>query len=142
MGRVVYLDSIPDCDFCAKDNGAVPAIVDGPTVFGSHAYMCNHHRKRYALNGHPPAGTHPLENPIALKKATPPPPAPGTVGAVIAQKERDRRIAEYVATADMDELQAMMFDMVPCEAVDGCIVEPDSQCEHGYPSKLRAIGIG
>lgn len=136
MGRVVYLSSIPDCDFCLKadDPGPVrPAIVDGPTVLGSHAYMCEEHRKRWALVGHAPPGTHPLENPLALRDNTP--------TKRPTDKERESRIAEYVATADMGELQAMMFDQISCEAVDGCIVEPDGHCEHGYPSKLMAIGI-
>jgi hypothetical protein len=26
-----------------------------------------------------------------------------------------------------------------CNAVDGCWVEPDGECEHGYPSWLRAM---
>jgi len=27
-----------------------------------------------------------------------------------------------------------------CEAIDGCWVEPDGTCEHGYPSWLSALG--
>lgn len=133
MGRVVYLGSIPDCDFCLKEEPPrqTPAIVDGPTVSGSHAYMCNHHRKRWALDGVSPAGTHPLENPIALRKPKPIP----------SDEERDKAIAEFVENADMDEMTAMFFDQVSMEAVDGCPVEIDGMCEHGYPSKLAAMGV-
>lgn len=131
MGRVVYLDRIPDCDFCTKEDRVVPAIVDGPTVFRSHAYMCSAHRKRWSVGGPLLAGEHPLENLIALRKPTVMPTA----------EERKAVMAEFYENVDMEEIHAMVFDMTPCEAVDGCAVEPDGRCEHGYPSKPRAIGI-
>ncbi len=28
-----------------------------------------------------------------------------------------------------------------CKAIDGCWVEPDGECEHGYPSWLSAMGM-
>ena len=28
-----------------------------------------------------------------------------------------------------------------CEAIDGCWVEPDGQCEHGFDSWLLAMGL-
>jgi hypothetical protein len=28
-----------------------------------------------------------------------------------------------------------------CEATDGCWVEPDGYCEHGYPSWLLVLGM-
>lgn len=28
-----------------------------------------------------------------------------------------------------------------CESTDGCWVEPDGQCEHGYPSWLLYLGL-
>ena len=28
-----------------------------------------------------------------------------------------------------------------CEALDGCWVEPDGTCSHGYPSWLMAMGL-
>ena len=28
-----------------------------------------------------------------------------------------------------------------CKAVDGCTVEPDGICQHGYPSWLLALGM-
>lgn len=30
---------------------------------------------------------------------------------------------------------------VMCEAVDGCTVEPDAKCLHGYPSWLLVAGL-
>lgn len=28
-----------------------------------------------------------------------------------------------------------------CEATDGCVVEPDGECEHGHPSWLLVEGV-
>lgn len=28
-----------------------------------------------------------------------------------------------------------------CKALDGCWVEPDGECEHGFPSWLRALNM-
>jgi hypothetical protein len=39
-----------------------------------------------------------------------------------------------------DELRDMVFDGV-VETADGCTVEPDGECEHGYRSPLRVLGI-
>ena len=39
-----------------------------------------------------------------------------------------------------DELEYMMFDGV-CEATDGCRIEPDGVCQHGYPSWFLYLGI-
>ena len=39
----------------------------------------------------------------------------------------------------LEELMEMENDGY-CEATDGCIVEPDGTCEHGYPSWLLYLG--
>lgn len=133
MGRVVYLDSIPNCDFhrTRKPSVEVPAIVDGLTTLGPWANMCAECRKRWSVGGRMLAGEHPYKNPIALKKPTVMPTA----------EERKEVMAKFFQNVDLEEIHAMVFDMVPCEAIDGCAVEPDGQCEHGYPSKPAAIGI-
>ena len=28
-----------------------------------------------------------------------------------------------------------------CKTIDGCFVEPDGECSHGYPSWLLALGL-
>ena len=38
-----------------------------------------------------------------------------------------------------DELEDMVFDSVAA-ATDGCPIEPDGICEHGYPSWLLYLG--
>lgn len=36
---------------------------------------------------------------------------------------------------------AMLTDAVPCEATDGCEVDPDGLCPHGHPSWLLVFGL-
>jgi hypothetical protein len=39
-----------------------------------------------------------------------------------------------------DEIASMICDSV-CEAADGCEVEPDGVCQHGYRSPLLVLGV-
>lgn len=41
---------------------------------------------------------------------------------------------------DFEQLQFWAIDSV-CDATDGCQVEPDGTCPHGYPSWLLYLGI-
>lgn len=41
---------------------------------------------------------------------------------------------------DDEQLEEWMIDDV-CEATDGCVVEPDGVCPHGYPSWLIQLGL-
>jgi len=41
---------------------------------------------------------------------------------------------------DDDELMEMSLDG-DCYATDGCTVEPDGVCHHGYPSWLLWLGM-
>lgn len=141
MGRVVRLPKIPDCDFCAKQGKTVAAIVDALTILGGWANMCEEDRKRWSVGGAKPAGQHALENPLALEEPRPDPPAPGTAGAVLEGCKRSDFMREALKNPPMDRIEQMVFDMIPCEAVDGCITEPDGRCEHGYPSWPIALGI-
>lgn len=43
-GHVALASRIPKCDFCEK-----PATMDGKTVLGPWAYMCNEHIQEYAI---------------------------------------------------------------------------------------------
>lgn len=42
---------------------------------------------------------------------------------------------------DDEQIGRWIMDIDDCEATDGCIVEPDGQCEHGYRSWLIELGI-
>jgi len=41
----------------------------------------------------------------------------------------------------MEELESIVISDADCPAEDGCIVEPDGTCEHGYKSILLILGI-
>ena len=44
-------------------------------------------------------------------------------------------------TIECEEIwEAMIFESV-CDALDGCIVEPDGHCPHGLPSWLILAGL-
>lgn len=54
-----------------------------------------------------------------------------------------REVAENEGYADEYELlEAAASDSVcPSVCEEGCQVEPDGRCEHGYPSVLLAAGL-
>lgn len=57
--------------------------------------------------------------------------------------EAGERRAEERAHAESltdEDLMDMMFDG-DVYTVDGCWVEPDGQCPHGYKSPLRVLGL-
>jgi len=41
---------------------------------------------------------------------------------------------------NIETLKEWVYEGI-CEATDGCIVEPDGVCEHGYPSWLLYLGM-
>lgn len=55
----------------------------------------------------------------------------------------ERRMAEEIEHAEclaIEEIAEMIMDSV-VEAADGCDVEPDGICQHGYRSPLRVLGM-
>jgi len=44
-------------------------------------------------------------------------------------------------TPDMDTLLEWLLMDGDCEATDGCLIEPDGVCHHGYPSWLLQLGM-
>jgi len=45
-----------------------------------------------------------------------------------------------VPEPSIEELEEMVFDSI-CEATDGCMVEPDGVCPHGYPSWMIQLMV-
>ncbi len=41
----------------------------------------------------------------------------------------------------ISEMESWLCDDGICESLDGCHVEPDGQCEHGFPSWLMYYGM-
>ena len=70
---------------------------------------------------------------IARHSADVPPHMTGTA--------RNRQTGETrVVTMTVRAAERAIIDCV-CPAADGCRVEPDGQCMHGWPSKLIALGL-
>jgi len=53
--------------------------------------------------------------------------------------DRAIRIREHAASLTLEDLEESMMDS-GVETADGCWVEPDGECPHGYPSPLRVLG--
>ncbi len=65
---------------------------------------------------------------------------PMTIGAVLSHKNKRTEERQYVNSltyADIEEMDANGI----FECADGCHVEPDGHCEHGYTSPLILLGI-
>jgi hypothetical protein len=61
----------------------------------------------------------------------------------VSSEDKPRKLHEYlevVSPPSMEQLQEWMMDGC-CEAVDGCLVEPDGTCPHGYPSWFLVLGL-
>lgn len=52
----------------------------------------------------------------------------------------DYNEAEYAASLDIEDLYEILDGGV-AEAVDGCQVEPDGKCPHGFSSPLLILGM-
>jgi hypothetical protein len=65
---------------------------------------------------------------------------PGTMGAALEAKEKRRRIVEFAEGLSVEQIEHMMMDG-DVEAADGCVVDPDGSCCHGYPSPLLTLGM-
>lgn len=54
-------------------------------------------------------------------------------------EQRKQEEWEHAKALTDDEINDMVLDSV-VEAADGCSVEPDGQCPHGYRSPLIVLG--
>lgn len=48
---------------------------------------------------------------------------------------------EHASALDIEDLEAIVFDYADAETADGCAVEPDGRCPHGYRSPLLVLGL-
>ena len=46
-----------------------------------------------------------------------------------------------VVKPDIEDIIQQESDYGTCETTDGCTVEPDGHCEHGYPSWMLHLGL-
>jgi len=109
-----------ECNFCKK--ACLDSIIDAPTMMG-WAHMCDACFKQH---GREPATKFVK---IAPKKRP-----------EISKSDKQAEIEKYAASLSDDEIEAMVMDSIVTTA-DGCEVEPDGHCPHGYPSPLLTLGI-
>jgi hypothetical protein len=57
------------------------------------------------------------------------------------QPHPNRKEVNRMRHPSLEELQRQLEEDGGCEAIDGCLVEPDGTCEHGQPSWLLALGL-
>ena len=55
-------------------------------------------------------------------------------------RERYPDAVKVRSIPSMKRLEGWISDC-GCEAIDGCWVEPDGECEHGFPSWLRGLNM-
>jgi hypothetical protein len=104
------------CDICGAEK--LTTIIDAPTKTGPWAHMCI---TCFKHNGREPATK------------------------FIYRKRSDREYSleeerEHADKLTEDEIGAILFDG-DCETIDGCVVEPDGMCPHGYKSPLLILGV-
>lgn len=116
--KSVLVSVIPECNFCDE-----LAHCDAPMKGrGSWAYMCLHHFTEMGQQE--------------------------SCGTVFVLDERTEDDTKYDVTKELNhannltenQLGAMVIG-AGCEAADGCSVEPDGKCQHGYSSPLKVLGI-
>jgi len=49
MSDTTYISSPRECSFCQQDGTVRQATVDGKTIFGGWAYMCDEHFKSHGI---------------------------------------------------------------------------------------------
>ena len=68
--------------------------------------------------------------------------APGTgLNERLASDSLSAWPAPTTEEPDLETLEAWMHEDGGCEATDGCWIEADGTCIHGYPSWLLALGL-
>lgn len=121
--KEVPLENMPECQLCNKTHEEIydtPISASG----GRWAYAC-----RPCLDE---AGDAQIQATTALgsrtvttkPKETPPP------------EQRAKEELEYVQTFSDEQFSNMLLGFEDCYAADGCRVDPDGECQHGYKSPL------
>jgi hypothetical protein len=145
MGDTTTVSKLPACDFCAHEGrGLIAATYDFRTSMGPWANACEQHWRQYRAttrlgtgNGQRLVVELPVADTAAVTASMDAELRAATDGALVDSKAQHRRptAAELAIAFQQAETEGR------CEALDGCEVEPDGDCAHGYPSVLRAAGV-
>ena len=116
MSDVAYVSSLPNCDFCG-----ITAKYDAATIQGCWANMCEKCNKLYGK---------------------------GKLGTGYGQElrlvsEKPDPILRDAEDLDMDEIEEMILgeSNASTSCPEGCEVEVDGTCPHGYSSHLLELGF-
>jgi hypothetical protein len=123
--KELYKLTLPSCDVCKATD--LKVVYDMPYKGTQWANLCEDCRKGATDPNHA-SGFKIIKGVNPKAKAT-------TDEAVKRQE-----MVKYAEGLDDDTLSAMVCDSV-VEAADGCSVEPDGICQHGYESPLITLGI-
>ena len=63
-----------------------------------------------------------------------------TVGDMLGADQKRRMIAEHAGSLDFADFEEAMSEG-GIETADGCWVELDGSCPHGFPSPMRYLGM-
>lgn len=121
-----YLPDLPSCDVCNATD--LEVVYDMPFRGTQWAHVCEHCREMATMPDHPAGikivkGEHPKAKERQISRKA------------IRQQEK-----EHAENLGLEEVQDMVYDST-CETADGCNVEPDGICQHGYRSPLLVLGI-
>jgi hypothetical protein len=146
MGDTTTVSKLPACDFCAHEGrGFIAATYDFRTSMGPWANACESHWREHRATTRLGTGNGqrlvvddlPVADTAAVTASMDAELRAATGGAVVDSKTPRRR-----PTAGEVEIAMIMAESEgSCEALDGCTVEPDGECAHGFPSVLRAAGV-
>ena len=125
--KTIYKSILPSCDICQADSLLV--AYDMPYREGHWANVCETCRQKadqpetrvgfkVVKGKHPKAGL-----------------SHGNDSRSIKQIERD-----HATALNQTEVEELAFDDVVTTA-DGCSVEPDGKCPHGFRSPLLVLGL-
>ena len=102
------------CDICRATCDKV--IIDAPTTHGPWAHMCERCAKKVARE--------PMTKFVLTDE--------------VKQPVDRQAIRDHAYSLSKDELSD---SIVPTACPNGCEVEPDGKCCHGYPSPLLVLGL-
>jgi hypothetical protein len=123
--RKIYKETLPSCDVCKASNEKV--IYDMPYQGTQWANLCEDCRKDATDPDHASG--------FKIIKGVNP-----KVKATTDKAEMRQEMVKYAKGLDDDSIASMICDSV-VDAADGCSVEPDGICQHGYESPLITLGI-
>lgn len=134
--KTIYKETLPKCNICNKEANV---IFDMPFYGSSWAHVCEKCRLQ-ATNPNHPARIKMVKGKHPNADEEKPKPTPMSFGAVLENKRKREKELKHAKNLTQEELEEMMLDSV-IEAADGCSVEPDGHCPHGYRSPLLVLGL-